>query len=252
MTTKIALQLSFFLFFQMDQVSFVVFIIPFSPHYFLKKKKTSLPVHSSTDTIHVIIMYNSSSSSRFPRKSSPCFRTALLCLFLFYSTTTTNAYRMGEPVDTALAWDSQPAFLAQMPRFAIQSQSQIQVPSSAQYVTFSLEDGLWGLPAVKLTSSFERLVVQLVYSAGAIQAIHSEPVYRNELEDDSKPAFFTVEYRWIEEPHVTPEAGQTIMFLVVVAVSVWIVWTVLMSTDGSTLSSEQIGHSSFSAIPKYE
>jgi hypothetical protein len=144
--------------------------------------------------------------------------------------------------------------MAQMPRFAINSQSQIQVPSSAQFVTFSLEDGLWGLPAIKLTNSFERLVVQLVYSAGAIQAIHSEPVYRNEnkQKDDSKPIFFTVEYRWIEEPHVTPEAGQTIMFLVVVAVSVWIVWTVLMATEAITTSAEQIEHSSVSAIPKYE
>ncbi|GAX14623.1 hypothetical protein FisN_6Lh407 [Fistulifera solaris] len=200
-------------------------------------------------------MFNSSSSSRFLGNFSLCYRTVrLLCLFLVFAifSAPTSAYRMGEPVDTTLAWDSQPAFLAQMPRFAIHSQTQIQVPSSAHFVTLSLEDGLWGLPAIKLTSSLERLVVELVYSAGAIQAIHSEPVYRNEQEDDSKPAFFTVEYRWIEEPHVTPEAGQTIMFLIVVTVSVWIAWAVLMSTEGSTLSAEQIHHSSFSAIPKYE
>ena len=164
---------------------------------------------------------------------------------------TTTAYRIGDPVDTQVAWDTtQPIPVTQMPRFAIDSQTQVPLPgnddaTASSYATFSFEDGLWGLPAVTMTPTLERLVVQFVYSAGAIHSIHSEPVYNDELKHQQLKPAFLVHYVWTEEPHVTPEAGQAVMFLVGFGVSVWIVWTVLNTSEATSSSSS-------SAIPKYE
>lgn len=162
-----------------------------------------------------------------------------------------TAYRIGDPVDTELAWDAQPpvdVLRVQMPRFAVDSQAQLTVNSdTANTVTLSFEDGLWGMPAVSF-QSLERLVVQFVYSAGAIHAIHSEPHYYSNSQEQSA---FTVQYIWMEEPHVNPETGQIVLFLVLFVVTARMVWSVLLK-DASRPEHRTSDHYHVSAVPKYE
>lgn len=151
----------------------------------------------------------------------------ILAIFLLLlATSSINAYRIGDAIDTIAMSDSsaaQDVLRSQMPLFGRSSTAHFshRQESSSRF-SLSFEEGLRPIPWVNIENSkglrLERVEVTFVYSRsgdGAIYGISSEPTYSN-IGGDS----FLVQYKWVEEEEVNLKAGGAVLLIVVLVACV--------------------------------
>jgi hypothetical protein len=181
----------------------------------------------------------------------PVFIVLLLCLFF---PVPSNAYRVGEVVDTDMMVNSvaTDSLRSQMPLFGVPSKTNFQLDDDARSFSLQFEDGIFSLPTIPLQQkggALEKVEVSFVYSksgGGAIHAVTCRPSYSNDRRrsTEQQRSFFRVEYQWIEEEAVYLSAGQATMFISVFVASIVFL---LLSCDVMQKASTQS-----SSVPKWE
>ena len=159
-------------------------------------------------------------------------RLVLVVLCLLFSAPYSEAYRLGQVVDTFLRTDERThdVMRNQMPTFGASSSAYFA--ERPQQFSMSFEEGMRPLNWVNTKTGdgrmLESLDITFVFSRsgdGVIHAISCKPMYTR----TEQPEGFTVRYLWVEEEEVDPQAGMAMMFLV----SFLAVITMLISTCGT-------------------
>lgn len=153
-----------------------------------------------------------------------------------------QAYYVGESIFTTLIerTGKSEASKAQSPKFA--EDSSAFVPRTKDRFSLAFEEGYHQLPWFD-TLNLGKVRVTFVYSKsgdGVIHSVSSEPVMKN-LHDEYSRQQLEVEYVWVEEHPVDPQAGSIVMFLATLVLSVLLV---LKSCGISDMDEETTGSSS--------
>jgi hypothetical protein len=202
-----------------------------------------------------------------PRRQGWRWCFALLLVWTIAFVARSDAYRVGDVVDTDLVIDSVPsdALRSQMPLFGVRWTAHVRFnvdPAKARTFSLQFEDGLWTLPVTPLVTKgktisdgqqyLERMTVQFVYSKSGVGAIHSV-VGKDAVYSTERRPFFTVEYQWIEEEAVYVTAGHAVMFLAVLVASILflLISCGVIAEDGAAATS---GNSSVHSVsvPKWD
>jgi hypothetical protein len=155
--------------------------------------------------------------------------------------------------DVRLGSTTQDALRSQTPLFGIDTYAEFEVDDKSFGLLF--EDGLWGTPAVPMRNSRDDDLVSwkitFVYTKsgdGAIQTItYDEPVYTEQDND-----VFRVHYHWEREADVRLNAGQNVMFAMVVVASFIILLASCVDPDEKEGSSDGNGPIQGSSVPKWD
>lgn len=180
----------------------------------------------------------------------------MLCGFVACVMGVARAYRVGDAIDVDVLVGSEKhdVLRSQTPLFAMDSSCEFLVQSGSFSMTF--EDGLWGLPSIPMLARqgvITSWVITFVYSKSGDGEIHTvtydAPVYATRIQNDGERQTFTVSYRWIKEPELNTNAGQTAMVLIVVLASVYMISSRIDDDgfEGTTRSSGNLG-----TVPKHE
>jgi hypothetical protein len=171
------------------------------------------------------------------------FLTALLLLL---TASRTDAYRVGDAIDTIARTDAsaaQDVLRSQMPLFGRSSTAIFSPEHPGGRFSLSFEEGLRPIPWVGTVDpkgrGLERLDVTFVYSQsgdGAIYGISSNPTYSN-----LGGRGFTVKYTWVEEEEVNLKAGGAVMLIVVLVACVAMLLSACTSGDDPEKRDEQRG-----------
>ena len=177
---------------------------------------------------------------------------------------TVNAYRVGDAVDTVI-WlpggETTDAMRAHMPKFGVSTS--VSLPPLKEKFSFGFEEGLWALPWTEAWNmrgeGLERLVVTFVYSksgGGAIHSVSSESFYRSRgTKDKNKDgkkgdSQLKVQYKWLEEEPVNLQAGLAAMFFATLVASVvFLIQACGLTGDDDEVDSDNMsyGHDTISS-----
>jgi hypothetical protein len=158
----------------------------------------------------------------FLRQRISRFLLSLACLWSCNFTTIqyTNAYRVGDVVDTAMYTQAFPVdlLMANMPLFGLARK--VKIPRTAQRFSLAFEEGLHSLPYLD-GQRMETLKVTFIYSRsgeGRIHSVNYQVLGSNRAINAKIP--IDVEFEWIEEEAVNLDAGLSVMFAATLVASV--------------------------------
>lgn len=142
-----------------------------------------------------------------------------LCFF-----PTVAAYHIGEPVHTTIlsADANGEAVKSQRPLFGIDSA--VTIPRSNEKISLGFEENYHQLSWVD-TTNLSTLKVVFVYSRsgdGVISSVSAEPIMK-EAHGEHSTHHMDVVYMWVEERPVGFHSGCTVMFLVTLVISLFLV-----------------------------
>jgi hypothetical protein len=170
------------------------------------------------------------------RTLNTCFFPILLVLLVSF----TNAYRLGDVVDTTIRTDgsAEDVLRSQMPLFGRPSNAIFT--DTPKRFSLSFEEGLRPIQWVDATDSrgqsLEKLEVTFLFSRsgeGAIHAISSRPTYTGSRAVPGTKKTFLVDYNWVEEEEVNPRAAGAVMLLTVFLACVAILVSSCTSGDST-------------------
>lgn len=166
-----------------------------------------------------------------------------------------HSYRIGDAVDTNVRYGGSEtdALRRQQLLFGIDSLAEFEVKDDVFSLTF--EDGLWGLPGIKIVNGKDQVLqgweIDIVYSKAGDGDIHAVS-YKDPVYADDRREVFQVLYHWVPEPDVLVAEGQTTMFLCVIAASFLIMYTMMLEAEQHKAAGSNGTHGSSHAVPKYE